>query len=214
MTICQLLPTAGLTLAAVAGSIAFAAQSQDTAKPAQQPPAMQLPPGWTQADVEACMLAGTPGEMHQALARDAGTWHGKNTMWMAPGAEPMTCESTTTITPIMDGRYVRAEMKGEMPGMGMYEGFGLYGYDNVSGRFVATMIDNMSTGLATGTGERSADGKTMTWTYTYNCPITKKPTTLREVQTTTGPNAKRLEMWGTDPRSGKEYKMMVIELTR
>ena len=25
-----------------------------------------------------------------------------------------------------------------------------------------------------GTGELSDDGKTMTWKYTFNCPITKK----------------------------------------
>jgi len=37
---------------------------------------------------------------------------------------------------------------------------------------------------------------------------------MREIETMTGPNSKTLEMYGTDPKSGKEFKMMVIEFTR
>lgn len=75
-------------------------------------------------------------------------------------------------------------------------------------------MDNCGTGIMNGSGELSSDGKTMTWKYTYNCPITKQPTVMRQVETTTGPNAKTLEMFGADPKSGKEYKMMLIEYTR
>jgi hypothetical protein len=148
------------------------------------------------------------------MAKDAGVWEGENTMWMAPGAEPVKSKSKTTITPIMDGRYIKMEMNGEMPGMGPYNGLGYCGFDNVSQKFVATWFDNHSTGIMTGTGELSADGKTMTWTYNFNCPLTKKPVTMREVDTTTGPNTKTMVMYGPDPKTGKEYKMMSIELTK
>ena len=37
---------------------------------------------------------------------------------------------------------------------------------------------------------------------------------MRQVEKTTGPDTKTLEMFGPDPKSGKEYKMMTIELTR
>lgn len=175
---------------------------------------MKLPPGWTQEDMQACMIAGTPGEQHKRLAQDAGKWHGKTTMWMAPGTEPMTSQCTTTVTPVMGGRYTKAEIKGDMPGMGPYHGVGFYGYDNVGQKYVSSFIDNHSTGIMNGTGEPSSDGKTMTWTYTYNCPMQKKPTTMREVETWTGSNTKTFEMFGTDPKSGQEFKMMHIELTR
>jgi hypothetical protein len=115
---------------------------------------------------------------------------------------------------IMDGRYTKVEWEGDMPGMGPYNGFGIYGFDNVSQEFVAIWIDNHSTGIMKGTGKLAADGKTLTWTYKHNCPITKKETTMRDVETVTGPNKKRLEMFGTDPKSGKEYKMMSVELTK
>jgi hypothetical protein len=175
---------------------------------------MKLPPGWTEADMQACMVAGTPGKMHEHLAESTGVWQGKQTIWMAPGAEPMQSECTSTITPVMDGRYTKCDVAGEMPGMGPFHGSAYYGYDNVIQKFVATWIDSHSTGIMNGTGELSADGKTMTWTYTYNCPIRKAPTTMREVQKMTGDNSMTMEMFGADPKSGKEYKMMVIEFKR
>jgi len=160
------------------------------------------------------MEAGTPGENHQKLAEGLGVWAGKTTMWMAPGTEPMHSECTATATPMMDGRFVKLEMTGEMPGMGPFNGFGIYGYDNVSQKFQSTWVDNCGTGMMVGTGQLSSDGKTYTWNFAYHCPITKKPTTLREVERITGKDTKTLEMYGTDPKSGKEYKMMEIALTR
>ena len=76
---------------------------------------MQLPPGWTAEDMQAIMAAGTPGKMHQHLAQDAGKWRGKTTMWMFAGAEPTTSQCSFTILPMMDGRFFKIEMAGEMP---------------------------------------------------------------------------------------------------
>ena len=197
--------------AGIAGALAIAQPAKDkTAQPDHAP----LPPGWPEADMQACVEAGTPGEMHRHLAEAAGTWNGRTKMWMAPGTEPMESECTSTITTVMDGRYTRCEITGEMPGMGMYNGFGLYGYDNVAEKFQSTWIDNHGTGMMIGTGELSPDGKTLTWRFTYNCPITKKPAVMREVERLTSDNEKTLEMFGTDPKSGKEFKMMEIHFTR
>jgi hypothetical protein len=193
---------------------AVTAEPAKDAKAAAAKPEMKLPPGWTEADLQACMLAGTPGKMQEYLAKDVGVWRGKNTMWMGPDGPAMKSDSTSTVTSLMGGRYVQVAMAGEMPGMGPYTGMGLYAFDNVSQKFTATWIDNQSTGIMTGVGELSADGKVMTWSYTFNCPLTKKPAVLREVDTITGPKTKTLEMFGADPKSGKEYKMMSIELTK
>jgi hypothetical protein len=199
-------------LAAAIGAIAVADVSPDA--PTTGQPELQLPPGWTTEDMQACVLAGTPGEMQERLANDAGEWHGTTTMWMTPDSEPMESECTTTVTPMMDGRYTKVEWKGDMPGMGPYNGLGIYGFDNVSQQFVSIWIDNHSTGIMKGVGKLSDDGKTLSWKYTHNCPITKKPAVMREIETTTGPNTKTLEMFTTDPKSGKEYKMMSVELTK
>ncbi len=200
-------------LLAAAGSLAMGDPSKDL-KPAGQPADMQLPPGWTPEDMKACEVAATPGSQHQMLAAGAGSWSGKSQMWWAPGMPAMVTENTCTITPIMDGRYVKTEFAGDMPGMGPFVGLGINGFDNVSKKFVGTWIDNMGTGMMTGTGEASADGKVITWTFALNCPLTGKPTVMREIDTITGPNTRTLEMWSIDPKSGKEFKSMFIELTR
>ncbi len=204
-------------LAAVATSVALAQNPRDNKPAAQTPPAdhgqFPLPPGWTEADIKACEDAGTPGPNHLHLAEGAGVWNGKSTMWMYPGAEPIVSECSSTITPILDGRFTKCEMSGSTP-MGPFTGFGIYGFDNITEKFQSTWIDNCSTTIMIGTGEPSSDGSTMTWTYKYTCPVSKKPVTLREIERTHGKDSKSFEMYGIDPKSGKEFKMMEVAVTR
>lgn len=199
-------------LGLAAGMIALADPPKDAKPAAQDQP--QLPPGWTKEDFAAFIAASTPGKMHEHLKQDVGVWHGKNTMWMAPGAPPVESESTSAVAPLFDGRFTRCEIKGEMPGMGPYNGLMISGYDNITQKFVSTWIDNFSTSIAQGEGELSKDGKTLTWTFTCNCPLTKKPVAMRQIETITGPGKKTLEMFGAEPKTGKEYQMMRIELTK
>ncbi|MBM4113418.1 MAG: DUF1579 domain-containing protein [Phycisphaerae bacterium] len=173
-----------------------------------------LPPGWTPEDMQACIEAGTPGPMHARLAKNAGNWKGTNKMWMAPGTEPMTTECVCVITSIMDGRYVQSDMSGEMPGMGAFKGLGFSGFDNVSKKFVGSWFDNHSTGIMTGTGELASDGSTINWSFAYNCPVTKKQTVMREVESYPDANTMVLDMFCTDPKSNKEYQCMKLELKR
>jgi hypothetical protein len=210
------LATFGIVGVAAITSFVIAAAPEDK-KPAAGAAASaaeaQLPPGWTPEDMQACMAAATPGEKQKLLTDQAGTWTGKTKMEM-PDGKVETADCTCTVTPLIGGRYTRCEFKGDMPGMGPFEGIGVYGYDNVSKQYVSSWIDSNSTGVMQGTGELSADGKTITWNYTFSCPITKKPAPMREVETITGPNTKRLEMFGKDPKTNVESKMMTIELTK
>lgn len=206
-------------LAAIAGSIVIAQPTKEPAKPgtpAATKPATQpdkIPPGMSEADMKACEAAATPGPMHQRLARSIGVWSGKATMWMTPDAPPMQCEVNSTVSSFLDGRFVKCETTGNLAGM-PFNGFGLYGYDNVAQKLQATWVDNCTTSMGTGTGAFSADNKTLTWNYTFSCPINKKPTALREVQTITGPDTMTMQMFGNEPHSGKEFKMMEIQMTR
>ncbi len=202
----SLLALAGLGV--VGAGIAIAEPSKD------KMPEMKLPAGWTTEDMQACMVAGMPGKMHEKLAKASGVWQGKCKMWMAPGMDPMMSTCTNTVTAIMDGRYIKSDYAGEMPGMGPFNGLGLTGYDNVSGKFVGTWLDNHSSGIMNGTGEMTGDGKTINWTYNFNCPINKKPTVMRQVESFPNDNTMTLDMFGLDPKSGKEFQMMHIEFTR
>ncbi len=215
MNRCSLLTVAGL--AALAGSIAIAQPAKETrpaqpgAKPAAQP---EAPPGMSEADMKACAEAGTPGPQHEHLAKAVGVWSGKCKMWASPGTEPELSECAATFSSLMDGRFTKCEIEGEMPGMGPFHGVGIYGFDNVAQKFQSTWINSCGTGIMTGTGELSPDGKTLTWKFTYNCPITKKPAVLREIERRTGNDTMTLEVFGAEPHSGKEFKMMEIAYTR
>ena len=103
-------------IAAITTSIALAQNSKDAPKPktpaapsAQPshaaPPEMQLPEGWTEADMQACMVAATPGPEHAKLAESTGVWHGKTSLWMVPDSDPMMSSCSYTLTPFMDGRF-------------------------------------------------------------------------------------------------------------
>lgn len=173
----------------------------------------QLPPGFTAEDMKAMVEAGTPGKMQALLAGEKGTWEGTSIMRMGSEAPEMNGAVKSTVTPLMDGRYTRVVVDGEIPGMGPYKGEGTYGYDNVAKKFVCTWIDSMSTGFMTGEGELSADGKALTWMFNFHCPITKKVQTMRQTETI-GADKKVLEMTGADPKSGKEFRMNRIEMTR
>lgn len=213
-TVCGLVCTAGLV--AGVGSLAFAQKATD-AKPGAAPAApqaMPLPPGWTQADMDACMAAMVPGEQQANLCKGAGVWHGKNTMWMYPGAEPMKSECTNTVTAILDGRYIQSKMTGDFPGMGTFTGMGLVGFDNVSQKYVGTWVDSYSTGIMNGVGSMTPDGKVMNWSYTFNCPMTKKPAKVRQVEKFIDENTMTFDMYMTDPKSGQEYQNLHIEFTR
>jgi len=204
-----------LALAAVVASLALAADPlKDAMSGAASQPMMQLPPGWTAADMQACVASATPGKMHEFLAKSVGTWQCKNTMTMFPGAPEMKFDSTSVVTSIMDGRYVQADITGEMPGMGKFTGRGIYGYDNAAQKFVCSWVDSQTTAVMPGTGELSADQKTMTWTTYYTCPITKKLTPWKQVEHYNTPTSTTIDMYTIDPKTGKEFKVMVIELTK
>jgi len=199
-------------LVALTHAAAAAEPAANANAPAQSE--FKLPPGWTAEDMQAFALAGTPGKMHELLAQGVGEWTGKTQMWMGADSQPVESSCTSKVSALMDGKFFQVDMNGEMPGMGPYKGLGLYGFDNVAQKFGSTWIDNHGTGMMQGTGTLSEDGKTITWNYSFNCPITKKIAHMRDVETITGPNTKTLEMFGADPKSGKEYKMMRIELTK
>lgn len=209
---------AGAALGATAMYTQSAKDNKKTTAPATAPSGdmqdMPLPAGWTKEDMQKCMVAGEIGPMQKFLAESAGTWEGKNTMWMSPEAEPMVTDAKCVTTAIMDGRYTKSQMSGDMGAMGPFTGQAIYGYDNVAKTFQCAWIDNCATGIMYGTGVLSPDKKTMTWTFTANCPLAGKPITMREVDRFVDKNTTIVEMYGPWHKTGKEFKTMELKMTR
>ena len=163
------------------------------------------------AEMEAYVKAGTPGAPHTAMAATAGTYEVKAKSWQAPGGPANEEKGTATRSMVLDGRVLVEEFKGSMMGM-PFTGHGMRGYDNVTGKYWATWMDSMSTGLMLSQGTCDAKN-TCTFTGSWNDPIKKTPVTSRMTSRWTSPTTEVFEMYGPG-RDGKEFKMMELTYTR
>ena len=104
---------------------------------------------------------------HKALEKMAGAWELTVKMWMDPAGEPMISYATSEAEMIFGGRFLAEKVTGEFMGQ-EFNGYGLTGFNNISGEYEATWVDNMSTGIYRYTGafneagdEFSMKGKTL-----------------------------------------------------
>jgi hypothetical protein len=147
------------------------------------------------------------------MAATVGTYEAKVKSWHEPGGPAMEETGTATRTMTLDGRVLVEEFKGSMMGM-PFTGHGMRGYDNVSGKYWATWMDSMSTGLMVSQGTcDETNKKACTFTGSWNDPIKKSPVTARMTSRWTSPTTEVFEMHGPG-RDGKEMKMMEITYTK
>lgn len=173
--------------------------------------------GWVPVDsataMQKMMEAGTPGEQHKLLAKADGKWTAETTMWMSPGAPPVTAKSVATNKMILGGRYQETTFKGDFMGM-PYEGTSTTGYDNIKKVFFTTWMDNMSTMIMNMEGNWDDATKTINFKGKMICPGNGKECEMREVYKMVDNNHHLMEMYGPDMQTGKEYKSMEIKFTR
>lgn len=181
------------------------------AEPKQDKP--QGAPQMSGPEMEAMMKAMTPGEQHKQLAQMAGDWTFTQKFWMAPGQPPGESSGTMHAETMMGGRYVEHHWKGSFMGQ-PFEGRGTDAYDNVTEQYVSSWIDNMGTGIMTQTGTCEDGGKKCTYSGSVSDPMTGGPTTMRSVITWKDNDTFTNEMYGKDPASGQEMKMMEITAKR
>ena len=154
----------------------------------------------------------TPGEEHQQLVAGAGEWRQEMTFWMAPGGEAQQATSTSTVEPILGGRYLSEEMTGTMMGM-PFEGRGTFGYDNAKDQHFMTWVDNMGTGLMVGWGVPEGENK-VAYSGTFVDPATGEDKPFRSVVTEVDANHMIMEMYVPAPDGSGEFKNMEIHSYR
>ena len=163
----------------------------------------------TEAEMEACMKAGMPGEHHRKLELFVGTWKAKVKHWMQPGADPDESTGVSTNTWVLGNRFLKQDYKDDS---GRFEGTGYWGYNNITGRYEGFWIDTMSTGMSHETG--SVDGAGTVWKMSgeVEFPAPGRKMTKRSVITVHGPDRHVIEMhFGS---ADGEFKALEIEYTR
>ena len=163
------------------------------------------------AMMEAYQKAGTPGLAHAGLAMTAGEYSVLIKSWSTPDAPPSESIGTASRKVLLGGRVVSEDLQSSMYGQ-PYTGFGLTGFDNVTGKYWTTWNDSMTTGLTVGKGDCDAQAR-CTFTAHWDDPISKQPVTARISIRWTNPSVEIFEMFGPGS-DGEEMKMMEMTYTR
>ncbi|HLK29298.1 MAG TPA: DUF1579 domain-containing protein [Puia sp.] len=162
-------------------------------------------------DMKAMQDYMTPGDVHKMIAKYDGTWNSSVSVWMQPGAAPMTSKSVAVYTMILGGRYQQAKMTGDYGGM-PFEGFSLLGYDNAKKIFTSTWIDNFGSGTMTLEGTWDAASKTITFKGKMYDPMSSKDVNIKETIQYVDDNTMKNQMFLVS--AAGETKTMEIISTR
>ena len=121
-------------------------------------------------EMMAWMKAATPNENHERLSYMIGKWKTTVKIW-EPGKPEASVSTGTNVNEWLLGkRYVGTHYNGEFMGM-PFEGMGITGYDNISGRYFSGWVDSMSTFMMTEYGQYHSASKTFTYTGRFTDPL-------------------------------------------
>lgn len=197
-------------LAVLAVAVPFLAAG--AAAQEEQPPAAgpQMSPE-AAAEMAAWQKASQPGPQHETLAAMAGEWDLELTMWFEPGAPPEKLTSTASRRMTFGGRFLEEEVSGEFMGES-FLGHGVTGYDNVTGKWWSTWIDNHTTSLMVGEGDWDEETNTLTVHFTSSDPLTGGKRKGKGVTKVHSADHEVHEMW--EERGGEMVKNMEIVYRR
>jgi hypothetical protein len=185
-----------------------------------QPTAAQEAKKNSEAEMMAKMMElAQPGPEHKRLAGIVGTWSYTIKYWMSPDAPPNVSTGTAVAREVMGGRYFITEHAGKMQMPGPdgkmmdteFKGMSVEGYDNAKKKFVASWIDNMSTGIMNSEGTYDADAKVLTYHAEYE-PMPGMKVKIRETVKIPDKDHHTFEFF--EDRGGKEVKTMEIQYVR
>lgn len=194
-------------LAVVLPFLAVGAGAQEEQPPAAEP-AMSPEAA---AEMAAWEKASQPGPQHEALAAMAGEWDLDLTFWMEPGGEPMKTTATASRRMTFGGRFLEEEVTGNVMGE-PFQGRAVTGYDNVTGKWWSTWIDNHTTGLMAGEGEWDEETNTGTFHFTASDPVSGEKRRVEGVTKIHSTDHEVHEMW--EERGGERFKSMEIVYRR
>jgi hypothetical protein len=165
------------------------------------------------AAMQAMGAAGALGEEHKMLAKSNGTWTADMTYWDGIDRPANNMTGTQVTKSILDGHFQQSTFSGSFMGM-PFNGVSTVGYDNTTKEFVSLWMENMNTSIMVMKGNWDASTKTINLTGKQKNPVNGLECTMRQVYKIVDDNNELMEMYGPDPKTGKEFKMIEIKYTR
>ena len=165
------------------------------------------------AMMEMMQKLAAPGEHHRKLEPFVGEWSLAVKYRMEPEGEWEESPSSSKVSWMFDGRYIREDVEGEMMEGMKFKGLGITGYDNLKQKYVSVWLDNMSTSLMTSEGTCDESCKVFTFMGEQIDPMSGKTMKERTVLRVLNNDRHVMEMYMTGP-DGKEFKSMEIIYTR
>lgn len=154
----------------------------------------------------------TPGEHHKVLDHKVGKWDLTVKMYSTPGQPPDESGATAEFEWILDGRYLVDHTEGNFGGM-PFHGRGMTGYDNMRQKYVATWVDNLSTGIMTTEGTWDAAARTFRFAGESPDFMSGKMVTSRSEEILVDDDHWTMRMYMPGP-DGEEYMNMQIDYVR
>ncbi|MBW8881585.1 MAG: DUF1579 family protein [Asticcacaulis sp.] len=98
---------------------------------------------------------------HARLARLAGLWNVKQSLWLKPGEPPQMDTGTAEFTTVLGGRALQQDLR--IDSSTPFQGMGVTGYDDATRTYFTSWMDVNFTGLLVLRGDR--DESTNTWHF-------------------------------------------------
>ena len=151
------------------------------------------------------MELGKPGPGHKAMEPMMGDFEVDSKMWMND-PEPIQSKATSTSDWVLGGRYATIDYKGSFQGMD-FHGRGVMAFDNFKKEYQSVWYDSFSTNILYMTGSASDDGKTITFTGTWDGPMGAMK--MKHVYQIVGPDTYTLTGYMETPEGDQKH----MELT-
>lgn len=193
-----------LTLAGALVAVGVCSAADDAKQPAMSKEQTAM--------MDAMQRAGEVRAEHKQLGYFVGDWDVTTSMFMDPKAPPQKSEGKAHIESLFGGRYIRTKFEGNYAGQ-TFNGEGLMGFDNTTGKFFNTWIDSGSTGISLAWGAYDAASKSYTFRTEMDDhmkPGTKSP--VREVVHIV--DATHYTFGWYETHAGKEAKTMEIAYSK
>lgn len=161
---------------------------------------------------EAMMKVAAVGPNHRRLDPLIGNYKVDAKFWMEPNGKAEVATGTAEFRWILGGHYVAMDYYSSFQGQ-KFEGYGLYGYNNIGGQYESTWVDSMGSEIMKSVGQPDKVGSAIVFSGEFECPIMNGPMKTREIMTI-GTDRHVFEMYHAAFDGSGEYKAMEIVYER